>query len=132
MSGCCATSPARKRPCPRCGQPGMAVGARTLLHHLKQPWEWKSQDAWFCENPDCEVIYFLADQGIFTQADIRTPVGIKSDDGDALLCYCFGIDRKTLAARPKLKDFVIERTRDSQCDCGIRNPSGRCCLKHFP
>jgi hypothetical protein len=124
--------PRGKQPCPHCGKQGAAVGERTLLHHLKQPWEWESRDAWFCENPDCDAIYFLADQSIFTQTDLRTPAGIKGQQDDALLCYCFGIDRRTLAARPKLKEWVVKRTRDSQCDCEIRNPSGRCCLKNFP
>ena len=132
MSGCCGTPTRQKQPCPRCGQPGAAVSERTLLHHLQQPWEREIRDAWFCGNPDCNAIYFLADQTIFSQTDLRTPVGLKNQQDDALLCYCFGIDRKTLAARPELRNFVIERTRDNQCDCEIRNPSGRCCLKHFP
>ncbi len=89
-------------------------------------------EAWFCDNPECEAVYFLADQRIFTQADVRTPVGIKSNAGNALLCYCFGIDRQTLADSPEVRDFVIRQTRDKQCDCEICNPSGRCCLKHFP
>ncbi|BAO44703.1 putative iron-sulfur cluster-binding metallochaperone [Thiolapillus brandeum] len=132
MGGCCTTPATAKHPCPHCGQPGNSVDERTLLHHLKAPWDWMPQDAWFCENPNCGAIYFLADGNILEQADLRTPVGIKNPGEDALLCYCFGIDRKTLAARPALKDFVIERTRNSQCDCAIRNPSGRCCLKDFP
>jgi hypothetical protein len=57
---------------------------------------------------------------------------VKETDGDVLLCYCFGVSRADAACDPALRDFVVAATRDGQCACDTRNPSGRCCLKDLP
>jgi hypothetical protein len=93
-----------------------------------------AQRYYFCTDPDCEVVYFGADDCILRCDDLRTGVGQKSRAPDRTLCYCFDI-RATdvlLENAGLTRQFVIDHTRDGSCDCAIRNPSGRCCLKDFP
>lgn len=139
MSDCCSApgpspqSSSRHR-CPHNGQAYAQVAASTLLHHLQQPWlqSLKDQRYYFCDDPDCEVVYFGEDDSVINKSQLRTRVGIKENDPDALICYCFGISRQQAETCPEAKAFVIEQTRQSVCACETRNPSGRCCLKDFP
>ncbi len=139
MSDCCSTNTCSASPkkavCPVNGQSYHRVERKTLLHHLRKPWqlELPQQAYYFCDSPDCDVVYFGQDQKTFTQADLRTQVGQKSQRDDRTLCYCFDVKQGDLALRlGAARNFVIDQTRDSTCDCEIRNPSGRCCLKDFP
>ncbi|GAB6034836.1 putative iron-sulfur cluster-binding metallochaperone [Galenea microaerophila] len=135
-NGCTRSQTApSKLTCPLNGKAYRTVPKQTLLHHLKAPWrltpELLDEPFAFCENPECEVIYFNAKGQIFTQQDIRTPVGHKSIADDALICYCFGVDRKTARSQPEVKEYVVQQTKSHLCACESRNPSGRCCLKDF-
>jgi len=124
--------PGRYR-CPRNGRDYSQVATTTLLHHLKQPWQWNLGDRhyYFCTDPDCDVVYFANDDSVIEQSDLRTCVGLKDPSGDALICYCFGVNRLA-AADPAIKAFVQQQTRQGSCACRTRNPAGRCCLKDFP
>jgi len=139
MSDCCSTSEpstltSKRHRCPRNGQAYGQVASSTLLHHIQQPWRQplKPQSYYFCDDPDCEVVYFGEDDSVITKSQLRTQVGIKENDADALICYCFGISRQQAETHPEAKAFVVEQTRQSVCACETRNPSGRCCLKDFP
>jgi hypothetical protein len=54
------------------------------------------------------------------------------------VCYCFDISMADIEAARKENDgdacrqFVIQQTKASTCDCETRNPSGKCCLGDFP
>ena len=134
-SGSCGmdASPKRHR-CPVNGQEYKAVSAKTILHHIKEPWSWeeKQQAYYFCEDPDCDVVYFGQDDSTINTAALRTAVGIKEKNKKAMLCYCFGISFSSAAKNPEIKQFVTDKTRNGLCACETRNPSGRCCLKDFP
>jgi hypothetical protein len=141
MTNCSSTSTRNDTPkqavCPLNGQAYSQVSLRTVLHHVTKPWqhELRSQAYYFCDDPDCEVVYFGNDQQLIRQNELRLTVGQKSHSPDKHICYCFDIRMTDLQGggdHEKLKTFVIEQTRDSTCDCEIRNPSGRCCLKDFP
>lgn len=139
MSDCsstsCTTSVAPKRHrCPVNGLEYKEVSSRTIMHHIKQPWSWqaKRQTYYFCEDPACDVVYFGHDDSVIRSTALRTSVGIKQKSGSALVCYCFGVTAHEAAAQPEIRAFVSEKTREHVCDCEIRNPSGRCCLKDFP
>ena len=139
MSNCCsnkpATTPTKKRPCPKCGQASYGVSTTTISHHLKQPWLWQdnSSNYYICESPACELVYFSQAGWISHETDVRTVVGVKHPaDDESVLCYCFGIDHAQAASDPALKTYVIARTKSGACACETRNPSGRCCLKDFP
>lgn len=139
MNDCCntATRPdyPKKAVCPLNGQSYQRVERKTLLHHLLKPWQLDlpEQAYYFCDSPDCDVVYFGQDTQTFTQAELRTRVGQKSNQADRTLCYCFDVKQNDLLERFGVaRNFVVNQTLNGTCDCEIRNPSGRCCLKDFP
>ncbi len=123
----------KKYRCPANGELYPLVSPLTILHHLHEPWLWKGkkQGNYFCDDPDCEVVYFGQNGSTISKSALRTPVGIKENTEDSLICYCFGVTKKA-AAQQQIKEFVISQTKGKTCACSTRNPSGKCCLKDFP
>lgn len=123
-----------KQPCPLCGQASLTVPLKTMLHHIKHPWLHRLTDQtyYYCATPNCEVVYFAQDRTIVNKSDIRRLVGIKEQNDDALICFCFGVSKAQAASDKSIKLFVIQQTRNAMCSCDTANPSGRCCLKDFP
>jgi len=140
MSDCCSKSNQKfkRQPCPENNKEYGEVPFKTILHHLKTPWDLalKEQIYYFCSDPDCGVVYFGEDNSIIHKNQLRTKVGVKETSDDALICYCFDVSRATaqinVLANKKAKAFVVEQTKKSLCSCTTRNPSGKCCLKDFP
>ncbi len=139
MSNCCSstlsTDHAPKRYCcPVNGQEYKHVSLTTVLHHIAEPWQFHTQKQayYFCDDPKCDVVYFGQDDSVIHASALREPVGVKQQSENATLCYCFGVTRDAFIANPELKTFVVEKTKEKQCACDIRNPSGRCCLSEFP
>lgn len=133
-SGCPNEPPARSHRCPGNGREYRSVGLRTVLHHIKSPWKWtgKQCDYYFCDDPDCEVVYFGEDDSVITESEVRTVVGVKARTPDAMSCYCFGVSRQEALLHPEIRDFIVFETKAGMCSCDTSNPSGRCCLKDFP
>jgi hypothetical protein len=139
MSDCCSSkagiphTPKRHR-CPENGLQYPKVSYRTVLHHIKEPWNSQitEQHYYFCEDPNCEVVYFGRDNTIITKSMLRTKVGMKETSDDTLICYCFGVTKADALSNKQVKPFVIEQTEAARCSCETSNPSGRCCLKDFP
>ena len=141
MSDCCSsdtcittiTNGIYKHRCPVNKLSYKRVSTRTVLHHVKQPWglEEANKTFYFCDDPECDVVYFSNDDSILTSSELRTEIGIKSTSEDALICYCFGVT-KVQAIQPEIRNYVIEQTRQGICSCDTTNPSGKCCLKDFP
>ena len=139
MSDCCPANKEseqhpKKHVCPKNGNQYLEVPFGTVLHHVNKPWELalKEQACCFCDDPHCDVVYFGIDGSTITKDQLRTKVGIKETDADALICYCFGVSKTEAQTNTKAKKFVVEQTKDSLCSCRTYNPSGRCCLKDFP
>ena len=139
MSDCCdpekdSCASAKKRACPIDRHACVAVEHRTVLHHLKSPWlhPLGPQPYYFCDNPNCAVVYFSGDTQVIGLDELRGPIGQKQRGSERLICYCFGVNEAQASTDPAVKAFVIEQTKLGNCDCDIRNPSGRCCLKDFP
>ena len=151
MSDCCATSgeseneneneskpKTLKRECPACHQLCLNVQTKTILHHLKEAWNYDLSDEnyFYCRTKSCDVVYFSNDgngnEKTLLKTDLRTAIGIKEQDDNTLICYCFGINKAEAVTDKKIKDFVIAQTKESNCTCETTNPSGRCCLKDFP
>lgn len=133
MSSCCQKDQ-RTEICPVNGKSYQRVDQKTLLHMVKQPWHNNIKDqAWyFCDSPDCDVVYFGPDSDYYTVADLRVPVAQKSASPNRVLCYCFDITAEDFKQKPtQTRDFVVQQTKAGNCACDIRNPSGRCCLKDF-
>ena len=138
MSDCCSThcrteSFPRKRKCPVNGKEYGAVSPKTIKHHIKEPWLWKvkHQGYYFCSDPDCSVVYFGQDDSVIEKESVRTEIGVKEQSENALVCYCFGITKAQAKISTLARQFVIEETRQKQCACETRNPSGKCCLSDF-
>lgn len=141
MSDCCTTScettvsPAPKTyTCPLNHKKYRQVPVKTVLHNIIQPWnqEKEKQDYYFCDDPDCDVVYFALDDNVICTHELRSTIGIKCKTADSTLCYCFGITFEQALVNPGLKQYVIEKTAQQMCECATRNPSGKCCLKDFP
>jgi hypothetical protein len=138
MSQCCSSSNTsqgypKHYKCPVNGKQYNSVSSTTILHHIKEPWNWSpsKQGYYFCDDPECDVVYFSQDDSIITKSSLRTKVGIKEKTKTSLICYCFGVEKNN-ATNKKIKDFVVKNTKEQTCACKTRNPSGRCCLKDFP
>jgi hypothetical protein len=116
------------------GKEYKGVSRKTILHQIKTPWLWNSrqQNYYFCEDPECDVVYFGQDDSVIRKSELRMKVGIKEKSDDALVCYCFGVTAQDAATIPEVKAFVMGETKGHVCECEARNPSGKCCLKDFP
>lgn len=140
MNDCCENktkekkaSP-RKFTCPTNELQYVEVSIKTILQHIKSPWENALQDQqyYFCDDPDCEVVYFGLKGSVINKGKLRTRVGKKEHSDEALICYCFGVSKKKAMQDPEIKKYVTQQTKAKNCACELRNPSGRCCLKDFP
>ena len=121
--------------CPVNGKLYPQVGIKTVLHHVKRPWtrEIHGPGFYFCDDPDCDVVYFDANNHLLRREAIRIDVGQKSRHARRAVCYCFDMTQADIENDLlRCRQFVVQRTRDAACDCEIRNPSGKCCLKDFP
>lgn len=135
----CTTEIPETAHCPADGQSCRSVELRTVLHHLKRPHanRPKTQGYYFCDNNECDVVYFGQDGYVITRHDVRNEVGQKSRSPDRVICYCFGITEREVLDEMEhqrsnsAREFVIEQTRLHNCACIVRNPSGKCCLKDF-
>lgn len=139
MSDCCSTlgcdsTHPKKHRCPANGQEYAEVSARTVAHHIWEPWAWTptAERYFFCEDPACDVVYFGDDGSTLTKSQLRTRVGAKEKAIDSLLCYCFGVRNEDYQRNPAIKEYVVAQTKAGLCSCDTSNPSGRCCLKDFP
>ena len=144
MSNCCGnqseqensdkTSLPRKFTCPENENLYIAVEKKTILQHINKPWECKlSEDKYyFCDDPNCEVVYFGINGAVIKKSELRTVVGKKENNKNALICYCFGVSKNLAEQNLDIKTYVTQQTKEHNCACDIRNPSGRCCLKDFP
>jgi len=138
MNQCCNTSeptkafPAKYR-CPVNGKEYATVSSKTILHHIKNPWNvhLAQQGYYFCTDPNCDVVYFGQDDSVIPKSHMRSTIWQKDSGKDNTLCYCFGVTVAQTHNRD-IKDFVTQKTKESLCSCEIANPSGRCCLKDFP
>lgn len=138
--GDCCSPPGRnsghpgKHWCPANDQEYSEVSARTISHHIKEPWAWTPTAAryFFCADPECDIVYFGDDGSTIVKSQLRTRIGVKEKADDGLICYCFGIRKTDVRLSSAIKDFVMEQTKAEMCSCETSNPSGRCCLKDFP
>lgn len=145
MSDCCNNQEAdkkncdgisipRKLNCPVNDQLYLAVDKKTILQHIKSPWNkaLNEDKYYFCDDAECDVVYFGLNGSLIYKSELRTVIGKKEQDEEALVCYCFGVSKSLAAENPDIKNYVTQQTKERMCACDIRNPSGKCCLKDFP
>lgn len=122
-------------PCPVCGNAGRKVAALTLDSHVPKHLRADiGDDATFCLNPACEVVYCNPRNFVVRRGQTLLPVTIK-DAGDSVrVCYCFDIVRgdvrRDLLALGKtdIPERIRQGVAEGRCDCGRMNPQGACCL----
>jgi hypothetical protein len=139
MSDCCSTDKVmstfpRKQTCPSNHHDYFLVPLKTVLHHVKYSWQanLKDQGYYFCNDPECDIVYFGEDGSVINKTELRTKIAAKEKDDEALVCYCFGVSLSNAKENSDIKNFVIQQTKVGHCSCETSNPSGRCCLKDFP
>ncbi len=123
--------------CPVNGQICKPVGRKTLgsLLNPEEKLSLTSQPYYFCDAPNCDVVYVfaLADHMI-TKDKLVVRIGIKETEDPIPLCYCFNFDRKAIRAdigakgKTDIPQIISERVRAGECRCEVSNPSGGCCL----
>jgi len=124
----------RKFTCPKNEQQYIEVEKKTIFQHVKSPWKNPLQEDkyYFCDDPDCDVVYFGLNGSLIHKSELRTIIGKKEQNENALVCYCFGVTKVLAAQNAEIKTYVTQQTKEKNCACEVRNPSGRCCLKDFP
>ena len=141
MSDCCSVKGSGAAPavaaCPVNGARSNEVAMLTVKSLVRQlPLGMPNTQYYFCEAPDCDVVYFgLDSQGpIFRRGDLLVRVGAKAN-GDAIpVCYCFGFTRKDIeddvaeTSRSTIAERISAEVKAGNCACEVKNPSGKCCL----
>ena len=89
----------------------------------------------FCDSPDCEVVYVSASgKEVITTSQLSVRVGIKETEDPIPLCYCFNFDRKAIwddirsKGATDIPKIIAQRIKAGDCRCEVTNPSGSCCL----
>ena len=120
--------------CPEAKAPGKRVKGvtveRMVLPDLRE--EVEKQEWYFCEEPDCEVVYFAEDGTAFYRSDVT--VGVKEDDPPHTVCYCFAHSVESIAdevertGQSTVVESVTAKVKAGECSCEGLNPKGACCL----
>lgn len=142
MAECCAvkqepSSPPAVLGCPVSGTRSKQVDlltVKSLVRHL--PFGLGVVQYYFCEAPDCDVVYFpFGPQApIFRRGDLLVRVGVKETSDPVPVCYCFGVTRKDIrdeierTGRSTVGDRIKAEVKAGHCACEVKNPSGKCCL----
>lgn len=139
MSHCCTSvstvdNVPKQYRCPVNGKEYKNVSPTTIIHNIAKPWQWQvvEQGYYYCDDPDCNVVYFGEDNSVINAVDLRDYPDEENHSSDPTLCFCFGVKRSDYYADPHIKEYIVQKTKNKQCACDIRNPSGKCCLKNFP
>ena len=122
-------------PCPICGNPGRKVSALTLDSHV--PPHLRSgfgNEATFCLNPSCDVVYCNGKGKVIRRGETVVPVTIKDAGDDVNVCYFFGFKRSDIRRELQEKgattipEEIKKGVQEGRCDCERKNPQGACCL----
>ena len=80
----------------------------TLLHHVQSPWEMSlvEQGYYFCDDPECDVVYFGQDGSVISKNMIRSKIWQKTADKDCVICHCFGVTKQQEIENQFIKSFI--------------------------
>ncbi len=141
MSDCCSVKGSLAAPpvatCTVNGARSKQVDTVTVKSLVRQlPLGMPNTQYYFCEAQDCEVVYFALDSQapIFRRRDLLVRVGVKETADPIPVCYCFGFTRKDIrdevveTGHSTVAERITAEVRAGNCACGVKNPSGKCCL----
>ena len=123
--------------CPVCKNKAKEVSAITVKSLVKSEYlkELSSvKDFFYCQTPNCEVIYFKLNE-IIKQEHLIKEVGLKEWANPKTVCYCFNWTKEKISdevnklGKTNAIGDISEKMNSIGCDCEHKNPSGKCCLK---
>ncbi|MBI2923872.1 MAG: cation transporter [Planctomycetes bacterium] len=122
--------------CPLSGKPGRRVPdvtLRSLVRDDRQS-EVQGREWYYCDSPDCEVVYFAADGRTLRKDALKVRVGAKEKTSPRTVCYCFGhsvesiCDEVARTFESTVAASIAAKVKAGECRCEILNPKGACCL----
>lgn len=122
--------------CPVAGKPGKrvpSVTVRNLTRDERLP-EVEGREWFYCDLPDCDVVYFAADGTTLLKNVLKVRVGAKEKAAPRPVCYCFGHtvesirDEVARTGHSTVADSIASRVKTGECSCETLNPKGSCCL----
>ncbi len=124
--------------CPSCGVLARPVQRQTVGALLKPDRRAKipHQDEFcFCRTPDCDVVYFRANEVLFRKSDMSVQVHQKEPNNVKVpVCYCFAWAPEKIRAelertgRSTAVEQITAQVKADNCYCEATNPQGSCCL----
>lgn len=91
-------------------------------------------DAAFCLNPACEVVYCNPRGFVVHKGQTLQPVTIKDEGDQVPVCYCFNFKRGDLrrdleeGGKTDIPERIRQGIAEGRCACERTNPQGACCL----
>ncbi len=122
--------------CPVSGNRGKAVPCVTL-RSLVLPARLaavEDREWFFCDRPECEVVYFSGDGRTLDKEALSVRVGLKEREAPRPVCYCFDHtvesirEEITRTGRSTAAASIRKRIEAGECRCEVLNPKGTCCL----
>ncbi|GAC1623932.1 MAG: copper chaperone Copz family protein [Candidatus Acidiferrum sp.] len=142
MSKCCSVNANKGiapvvMACPLNGARSKRVDVLTVKSLVRTlPLGMSSDQYYFCEAPDCDVVYFTfaRQASTFRREDLLVRVSVKEKADTVPVCYCFGFTRKNIqdeiaaTGHSTIADRITVEVKAGNCACEVKNPSGKCCL----
>ncbi len=141
MSDCCSAGDGSKAPavmaCPVNGARSKQVDMLTVKSLVRQlPLGMSNDQYYFCEAPDCDLVYFPSDPQApnFRREDLLVRIGAKEKTDPIPVCYCFGFTRTDIekdiaeTGHSTVAERIKAEVKSGNCACEVKNPSGKCCL----
>ncbi len=123
--------------CPTCGQPTLKVKEETVEGLMKDSSKMsKEKGKWqVCVNENCDTIYIKNDIEV-KKDEIKPVVFFKDKTDDALICYCYKINRGDIKLAiehgSKTTGEVYKYLNKSKKgSCSTNNPLGKSCSNVF-
>lgn len=122
--------------CPAAGRRGKPVPLITLRSLVvpERASVIEGREWFFCDLPDCDVVYFTADGRTLDKGALKVRVGLKEKEAPRPVCYCFGHTVESIreeirrTGRSTVMASIKEKVEASECSCEVLNPRGSCCL----
>lgn len=122
--------------CPVAGKPGRRVAdvtLRSLVCDERRP-EIERGEWYYCDLPDCDVVYFAADGRTLLKDALKVRVGTKERAAPRTVCYCFGHTVESIrdeiqrTGQSTVAASITAKVKAGECSCERLNPKGSCCL----
>ena len=126
-----------KDTCSLCKNKAKEVSPVTIRSLVKKEYQKELssiEEFYYCKTPDCEVVYFKANE-IIRQNKLIKKIGLKDWANPSTICYCFDwtkerINKEILdSGRTNVIEDISSKMNTIKCNCEVNNPSGKCCLK---